>query len=242
MAEQRTSAARATAVVDGLFRTAPQNRTVAQKIEAQAEARSPNAPGRRKPADGAPAKDALQTRAAQAFSGARKAASIIDLDNLPIMDAPWQRIQERTFTLEDPEGLHRELEGALRLTEALTPGNLQAALNDAEDNARRAHQLYIVARVDFERFELEMAPVVDAMREAANQDLQKEKDQKQRSKAITDADIKGRASIMFPDEWALVQRRRAEAEGLMDTLKHFADLWKQRCYSLSTMLNTGKRG
>lgn len=246
-ARKRTSTARASALVDGMFTTAPQNRTLAQKLEVEGEARSTTKPGRRKPADekkGEAKKepDALAQRAAAAFTGARKAASVIDVDNLPVMNAPWMRIQETTFELEDPEAEHEELLEALRLTSALTPGNLEAALNDAEDNARRAHKLYIVARVDYERFDLEMTPVVEAMRDAANRELQAEKDAKQRSKAITDADIKGRASILFPDEWALVQKRRTEAEAMMDTLKHFADLWKQRCYSLSTMLNAGKRG
>lgn len=239
---RRTSEERARKVVNELFVTAPQNQSVAQKLESRA---GTPAPGRRTKAPD------LEERAAEAFgmkkpkvSHSKKpevSHSVINLDNLPIMDVPWMRIQETVLEVGDVEVEFQELKEALKLTEALTPNNLEAALNAAEDNARRAHALYIVARVEHEAFDLEMTPVVEAMREAANKELQNEKDAKQRSKAITDADVKGRASVLFPDEWALVQARRSKAEAMLDTLKHFADLWKQRCFSLSTMLHAGKR-
>lgn len=230
---RQTRAEKATAVVDGLFTVAPQNRTAAQKLAAKGQSGGyPPTPATQDENAAGPGRRAGNTT---------QGSHLVDGDNLPIMGLPWQRIQQSVFTLDDPDQVYAELADALRMTEALTPGNLMTALNDAENNARRAHQLYVVARVDFERFELEMGPVIDAMREAANKDLQAEKSKGERSKAITDADIRGRASVLFPDEWGLAQGRRAKAEGFMDTLKHFADLWKQRCFSLSTMLNAGKR-
>lgn len=232
----KTSATKADAIVNGMFKTAPQNQTTAQKIGSVGDSRA-GSPGRRSRT----ARDSAKEK--EASNEARDSAKEIAFDDLPIMSAPWMRIQEMTIDeLPDPEAEHGELQEALRLTSALTPGNLEQALNGAEDNARRAHKLYICARVDYERFELEMTPVVEAMREAANRDLQGEKDRKERSKTITDADVRGRASVLFPDEWHLVHERRVRAEAMMDTLKHFADLWKQRCYSLSTMLHSGKRG
>lgn len=217
-----TTEEKARETTESLFKTAPQNRSAAKKIEDAGEARA-----------AAPKDEGSKRRHDPRLE--------IATEDLPMLTAPWMKIQERVFNVPDPEAEYAELEEALRLTDALTPGNLQAALNSAEDNARRAHRLYIVARVEFERFELECGPVMEAMRDAAAKDLQGEKDRKERSKQITESDIKGRASILFPDEWGLVNSRRVKAEGMMDNLKVFANVWMQRCFSLSSMLNAGKR-
>lgn len=233
---RRTSTTKETSpAVEALFSTAPQNRSKAQRI---VEAGAARAAAAKEPAPKPPTDE---SSAGASAPPPRRYDLDISVDDFPLLNAPWMKIQERVFDLPDPDAEHAELEEALRLTDALTPGNLQAALNAAEDNARRAHRLYVVARAEFERFELEMSPVLEAMREAANRDLQNEKDRKERSKAITDADIKGRASVLFPDEWRAAQSRRLKAEAMMDHLKLFAEMWKQRCFSLSSMLNAGKR-
>lgn len=245
---------RADAAINSLFRTAPSNRSAAQKIEAVGDQRIAtmrrkaeqvkelaNAPAtetgkveRRKPVT---PETTEKKRVARSFDPSAE----ISIEDMPLLPPSWMRIQERAFKLEDPEAEFNELEEALKLTDALTPGNLQEALNRAEDNARRAHRLYIVARIEYEKFELEASPIIEAMRDAASKDLQGEKDRKERSKAITEADIKGRASVLFADEWAIAMERKIKAEGMMDTLKSFAELWRQRCFSLSSMLNSGKR-
>lgn len=175
------------------------------------------------------------------FTTAPGQSSSPELATLPELGSPFVKIRETTFALPDPEGEWRYLEGRLALTDALTPGNLQTALNIAEDCARRAHRLYVVARADFERFEVECEAVTEGMRSEANRELQAEKDRKERAKAITDADVRGRAAILFPDEWALVAERKVKAQGMIDHLKRFADLWTQRCFTLGTMANAGKR-
>jgi hypothetical protein len=240
-----TSQGRADTVIAGLFRTAPTNRSAAQKVEVIGDNRIAEM---RKQAgavksNGGP----VERRKSPDVPEPRKLARAFDpsaelsIEDLPMLPPAWMRIQERAFKLEDPEAEFDELEKALKLADALTPGNLQEALNAAEDNARRAHRLYIVARYEYERFELEAMPIVEAMRDAASKDLNGEKERKERTKAITEADIKGRASVLFPDEWVVATERKIKAEGMMDTLKSFAELWRQRCFSLSSMLNSGKR-
>lgn len=240
---------RADAAINSLFRTAPVNRSKAQKVEAIGEQRIATM---RKQAEQvkdlaqAPSTKVERRKPAEPPETRKRARSFdpsaeISIEDLPMLPPSWMRIQERSFKLEDPEAEFNELEEALKLTNALTPGNLQEALNVAEDNARRAHRLYIVARLEYEKFELEALPIIEAMRDAASKDLQGEKDRKERTKAITEADIKGRASVLFPDEWVIAMERKIKAEGMMDTLKSFAELWRQRCFSLSSMLNSGKR-
>jgi len=240
---------RADAAINSLFKTAPVNRSKAQKVEAIGEQRIATM---RKQAEQmkdlaqVPAKKVERRNSAEPPETRKRARAFdpsaeISIEDLPILPPAWMRIQERSFQLDDPEAEFSELEGELKLTNALTPGNLQEALNVAEDNARRAHRLYIVARCEYEKFELEALPIIEAMRDAASKDLQGEKDRKERTKAITEADIKGRASVLFPDEWVIAMERKIKAEGMMDTLKSFAELWRQRCFSLSSMLNSGKR-
>lgn len=193
----------------------------------------------KRPVKGSPA---AASRAADAlFQTAPAQSSSPELSALPELGSAFVRVRETTFSLADPEGEWNYLRDRLALTDALTPGALQAALNIAEDCARRAHRLYIVAKADFDRFEIECDAVTEAMRSEANRSLQAEKDAGQRAKAITDADIRGRAAILFPDEWSLIGERKVKAQGMLDHLKRFADLWQQRCFSLGTMTNAGKR-
>ena len=172
---------------------------------------------------------------------AQQAAAERQRKELPELSLTFTKIRESVFTLPDPDGLYKKLEERLSLREALTPNALLGALNEAEDMARLAHKLYVVANADYERFERECEPVNESMRDAANRELQHEKDQKQRSKTITDADVRGRASVMFPDEWSAIDSRRIKASGMLNHLKALAELWKTRCYSLNGMLNAGKR-
>lgn len=193
----------------------------------------------KKPAKGTAA--AADRAANELFTTAPGQSKSPELGTLPDLGASFVRIRETTFSLADPEGEWTYLRDRLALTDALTPGNLQAALNIAEDCARRAHRLYVVAKADFERFEVECDAVTEAMRSEANRALQAEKDRGERAKAITDADIRGRAAILFPDEWSLMMERKVKAQQMTDHLKRFAELWLQRCFSLGTMLNAGKR-
>lgn len=175
----------------------------------------------------APAQEAAAKRRALPFSGP-----------LPELRPGCSRIVERVFDLPDPEAEFDRLWMALEV-EPFTPGAVEAALNVAEQNAMKAHQLYVVFRADFERLEAETAAIVGALREAATAALQAEKDAGQRSKAITDADVTGCVAQMFPDEWSAIQERAIKARKTKEHVERLADLWKYRSSSLSALL--GKR-
>jgi hypothetical protein len=160
---------------------------------------------------------------------------------MPNVSESFSRIVERVFDIGDPDALFTTLMERMSLRDALTPGALQASLNIAEDNARLAHQLYVNAKVESERFEIDSDIVLGAMRAGATAELQREKDAGQRSKAITDADVREKAATLYPDQWRETNERRAKTSGMLEHLKRLADLWQTRCYSLSTMLNAGKR-
>jgi len=169
------------------------------------------------------------------------------LESLPDVDKRvefWDRyakVVEQVYALDDPAAEFAAIVSALRIEDALTPGRLQEALNDAEDVARRAHRLYVCAKADFDSWELEHEQLLGRMRDGATTELQVEKEQGRRNKAITDADVRARAAQMYPEDWAAANERRGRADGMLDHIKRVASLWEARCYSIAAMLQAGRR-
>lgn len=171
----------------------------------------------------------------------RKVAGITaDADDLrpPVPSLPppdltpgYARIVERVFDLPDPEALYERLEADLMLGHR-EHDSVREALDRAESNAQSAFRLFVNARVEHERFGLDAELVEAGLWQAATAELQAEKDAGQRSKAITDADVRHRCAALFPDEWREIQDRRARAKGMLDALGRLADLWQQRSASL----------
>jgi hypothetical protein len=156
----------------------------------------------------------------------------------------FQQIVETIFVaLPDVKREYDRLVAQLRVGERRSDNaTLREALDDAEDNARRAHALYLTARTEQERFELDAEPAGAAMWEKATRVLQQEKDQGLRSKQITDADVRAMAATLFPDEWRSHNLRLAEVKKMVEGCQHLAELWKRRCSSLETLLQTLRRG
>jgi hypothetical protein len=156
---------------------------------------------------------------------------------LPDPGPGFGRITERVFNLPDPEREYAALELALQLgTNAAD--SIAAALDAAEDNARRAHRLFVCARVDAERFSLDADVIDAAMRTQAVAELQREKDSGLRTKAITEGDTAAKVAAMFPDEYRDLAERRIKSRKMVEHLEAFAGLWRSRCYSLATMLQS----
>jgi hypothetical protein len=167
--QERTK--QASAAIDALFKSNPEQSKKQVAIDVATERSDIR---RRRKAAPIEEQEAIKAKPTESTSKASPRREI-DVARLPVLDAPWLKIQERVFTIADPDREFEDLRERLKLTEALTPMNLETALNNAEDCARRAHALYINARLEFEAYEHEMTPVLEAMREAANSDLQDEK-------------------------------------------------------------------
>lgn len=153
------------------------------------------------------------------------------------LNAKVARIVESVF-IDDPDAVYTRLEAGLRVGERRTDySTLMRALDDAEGNARDAHRLMITAKLEAERWELENRSIYAAMREQARDALQAEKDKKQRSKAITDADVEDMAAIMFPDEYAAQQVKLRRVNLTVKSMEDLVSKWDSRCRSLQTMLS-----
>ncbi len=115
-------------------------------------------------------------------------------------------------------------------------GSVNKHLDRAETNARKAHKLFLQAELEQKRFTLVNDVVGGKLRDDAYLTLQSEKDNGDRKKAITDADVVARMSVLFPDEMRSQEEKKLKVKGMVEHCEHLTDLWKSRCKSLQTML------
>lgn len=151
-------------------------------------------------------------------------------------DPGFQAIVE-TLWVEDPKSTYDYLEEQLRLGDKRTDrGSVYQQLDDAERNARTAHKLWQSAIVERKRWELENEVVFSAMRAEATRSLQREKDQKVRSKMITDADVDSQCAVLFPDQYKAQEVRRSKMKAMVDSMENLSECWLRRIGTLQVML------
>ncbi len=134
-----------------------------------------------------------------------------------------------------------DVRAGLEITDALTPERLKRAANGQEKLADRAHQLYIVAKVEVQAYMRDTEATHGAIRTAATQLLEVEKANKTRTKQITDADVKAECARAYPDQWRDICARREKAEAMLRHIENLAGLAKSRCYTVSNMAHPGNR-
>jgi len=151
-------------------------------------------------------------------------------------DPHMARIFETLFQVDIWENFKR-LKAALRVGEKHRDyATLMKALDEAEDNARLAHSLFVNAKLVAERFETDALLIEAGMRKEATALLQGEKTAGRLSKAITDADVVAQCATMFPDEWTRIQVDRRQHKLTVSHLEHLVTCWTSRCRSLQTMV------
>ncbi len=126
-----------------------------------------------------------------------------------------------------------------RLKEELKLGNnrsergfLQIAIDNAEDNARSAHAMYVTAKLIKEAYEAKADKVIGAMWKSASDVLEQEKKNGLRSKQITDADVRYKAAEMYPDEWSEQTLTLRRYDQTVKHLEQLVQLWNSRCNSV----------
>lgn len=139
----------------------------------------------------------------------------------------------------DAHSDYEALEKALSVGSSRTDyASLLKAIDEAETNARKAHKLYLAAKLEAESWEIDHTNVMAGMRSHAVENLEREKAAGDRKKAITNADVEAEISALFPDEWKHQAQRRVQVKGTVEHLERLADLWFQRCKTLGTMIAT----
>lgn len=145
------------------------------------------------------------------------------------------RIVEHVFDLNVDEE-YKVLVEALKMgSNRADRGSLQIAIDEAEEHARKAHQVYITAKLIKENYEVQNEPVMGSMWKAASDALEEDKKNGLRTKQITDADVKAKAACMFPDEWREQSQKLRKYDQTIKHLEHIVQLWLSRCTSVRKM-------
>lgn len=159
----------------------------------------------------------------------------------PTVSPDYARIVERIYAVDvwrDYELLERDLEvGDGRGDFATVAKHVDAV----ETKARRAHALYLSAKLELLRFQQECERVQAGMRTKALDSIEDEKAAGERKKQITDGDVRSRMFEMFPDEFGHEERKLAELKGAVDHLERLAELWKTRTHTAGILLTTLRR-
>jgi len=149
----------------------------------------------------------------------------------------FDRIIE-TMLIKDPWGTFQRLTDRLKVGEDRSSyGRMMQELDEAESCAREAHNLWMTARVEYRKWELNNQVVNAACRESATRDLDIEKKSGVRAKQITDADVESRAALLFPDEYRYQEIKRETIKRMVDSMQNLAELWLSRCRNLSTAVS-----
>lgn len=116
-------------------------------------------------------------------------------------------------------------------------GFLTRALDEARTLSYDAHRLYVTAKKEFERWELENEVVNGAMWLKATRELQAEKDAKERNKTITDADVRAKCSTLYPDEYAAQEQKRRAVKLTVDSMAQLSKDANEHVEDLRVMLS-----
>jgi hypothetical protein len=152
----------------------------------------------------------------------------------------FEKIVETLF-VEKPFEVYQKLEAALKVGDDRGEHSaLNRSLDNAESNARLAHRLWMTAKVERERWEIENGIIFGAMKHEASKTLQREKDQGLRSKQITDADVETMCAVIFPDEYKAQEVKRKKVKAVEESMANLTEMWISRCRSLNAMLSKSR--
>jgi hypothetical protein len=153
------------------------------------------------------------------------------------MAPAFAKILEHVFRV-DPWKEYTELESSLKIGGRgyTDHDTLMKALDGAEDNARKAHQLYCAARAEQERYEMDAQVIEGVARRTVMRDLEAEKEAGQRKKMITEADVASYIQLLYPDEYDQLRLTRLKLRKLVENMERLADLHVSRCRTLQVML------
>ena len=157
--------------------------------------------------------------------------------DVPKLHEDFERIVERIYKVDALKEYDR-LEKALKVGERRTDrGALNQALDEAEDNARLAHALFLASMLEAANWKSDAEIIMAPIRHVAVAELEKEKKTRTRTKDITEVDVRAKMAITNPDEFKWHAAHAAKISGMELQLKKLADLWSSRCASLRIMLD-----
>ena len=174
---------------------------------------------------------ALKKRGEQAGGGAESkvAAKAAPLDfpsanrasEVPLHEG-FARVLEHVF-VKDVSGTYEEIAEFIGRKGARTRADVDAA----NVLYRKAHDLYMTAKRERHRWELDNKVVFAACYEKAVIDLQREKEAGTRAKQVTDGDVENRFALMYPDEYRHQELKKREVKILEESMENLVKTMEQ---------------
>lgn len=159
----------------------------------------------------------------------------------PELEPGFERVVSTIFGVTDVSVAHARLLAELSLGERRNDrGSLVKALDDAQERAREAHQLYCCACDARKGWELDAEVVGGGLRTAAVDALQSEKDRGERNKQITEADVSAKVAAMFPDEYRRLAIKGERVKRMVESLENLASRWAARASNLEVLLGKSR--
>ncbi len=149
------------------------------------------------------------------------------------------RIVDALFDMPDPMEEYLAIKAALSFggrASSLSYGQLVDALDEAQQIAERGSRLMASAKVTYDAFHLDAEVIRGALREQAVDDLQRQKAEGKRSKAITNDDITAVMAAAFPDEYRDLEMRAGKARRMVAAIEQLYDRACARAGDLRAMV------
>ena len=142
-----------------------------------------------------------------------------------------------TGWVEDMNKLWKCIKAALPIGERRSEhGFLVKRLDEFRVLSYEAHNLYVTAKREEHRWELENEVTNAAMWNEASRELETEKSDKLRSKAITEADVRAKIMVLHPDEFVAQETRRKALKLTVEDLTYLVKVVAEGCEDTRVML------
>lgn len=161
---------------------------------------------------------------------------------IPRLPNAYQSIVTSTFTIPEPAELYAQIEAGIKPIKAskLSSGELLDKLDEAQEIARLAKQLYVNTKATVEAVELDTNVIVAAMRDSATTALEREKEAGIRKKTITEADVLGAVQTRYPDEWKTVQERLSRSKLTVSYIENLCERAAERARDLRIIVGNSR--
>lgn len=160
-------------------------------------------------------------------ANARKESHLRD-DLAQIVETVW---------VDDMHKLWKRIKAALPLGERRSEhGFLVKMLDEFRVLSYEAHNLYATAKREEHRWELENEVVFSALWNEASRALEAEKEDKTRSKAITEQDVRAKINTLHPEEYVAQETKRKALKVTIEDLTYLVKVVNERCEDIRVML------
>ena len=147
-------------------------------------------------------------------------------------DAGFEGILETVF-VKDTRARYDELMAYLKGKESRSTRDL----DDVEYMARKAHDLWMTAKRERERWETRNKIHHAALYERAYEQLQQEKKNKERSKVISNEDVETRWALLYPDEYEAQRNKQRDVKLVEESMGNLYAMFEAKCRNMSVVVS-----